>query len=115
MSPRKVANESSQMASETSQFSNPLARRAGRFLDEEYPGSHRNKRIARALEVSPGTAKNLRAGRGWTVPRLDEAARLYGARFLEAVFGPAPAADELRRDLDDITRRLAALERRPQS
>ena len=89
-----------------------LAERAALFLETEYPRPHRDKRIARDYRISPSMARVLRAGRGWTAERLDQAVRLYGHRFVDALFGAEPDAHELRAELDGLKARLARLEER---
>ena len=54
-----------------------ISDRAAAFLRVNYPGRNRVKRIAQAFCVSPAFAKKLAAGRSWTVPRLEQAKRLW--------------------------------------
>lgn len=52
--------------------------RAATALHLIYPGRHRPKAVARALDVSLRMAKYLCAGRHWTVDRLSQAGRTIG-------------------------------------
>ena len=67
----------SQVGNETGDLDNGIARRAAAALDLNHPGPNKDKRIAQAFLISPGTAEQRRAGRGWTVARLDQAMRLF--------------------------------------
>jgi hypothetical protein len=72
---------------ETGDSDNGIARRAAAALELNHPGPNKDKRIAQALLISPGMAKQLRAGRGWTVARLDQVMRLFPG-FRDLVFPP---------------------------
>lgn len=95
------------LASETSLFDSGIADRAATFLAVNHAGPHATKRISRAFGVSLGMARLLRAGRGWTVARLDQAARVYGQAFGDFVF--PPSADEIHDRLDRIERQLSEI------
>lgn len=92
--------------------SETISNRAAAFIDINYSGAHKDKRIARALGVSPAMARVLRAGRGWTVARLEQAAGLFGQAFRDAVWPPSAA--ELDKRLDRIEQMLAEVLRRSQ-
>ncbi len=94
------------VTSETGTLGSGIAGRAAAFLAVNHVGAHKDKHIARAFGISPGMAKMLRAGRGWTVARLDQAARLYGRAFGDFVF---PSTDEIHDQLDRIERQLAEI------
>lgn len=92
---------------------NAIALRAGRYLDDHFSGSNRNKRIAQWGECSPEMAKVLRRGEGWTVARLQAAAQTFGWAFVAYVFEgvPAPVEPYTRSpELEDLHARLARLE-----
>ena len=93
----------------TTSLGSSLTRRAGFFLDQVFPGPHRNKRIAQALGISPDMAKLLRRGRGWTPERFASLAREHGWRFVEHVFEPV-IGSALDRELLELKARLARLE-----
>lgn len=95
------------VVSDTNLCDSGIAARAATFLAVNHPGPHATKRISRAFGVSVGMAKLLRAGRGWTVARLDQAARVYGRAFGDFVF--PPAADEIHDRLDRIERQLSEI------
>jgi hypothetical protein len=79
-----------------------ISDRAATFLNINYVGRHRIKRIARALGISPGMAKKLVAGIGWTVARLDQASRLW-PKFEASVWPKEQDFDDrLDRLLDEI-------------
>jgi len=85
-----------------------LISRAAEFLDVNY--AHlpcKDKQIARAFGISPAMARVLRAGRGWTVARLDQAAQIFGRPFRDAVW--PPPTDEIREELAQIRRQLDEL------
>ena len=83
--------------------SDSIARRAALFLEINHPGAHKDKRVARALGVSPAMAKLLRAGRGWTVARLDQAT-LRWPKFQAFVWPQAGDFDDrLDRVLEEIS------------
>jgi hypothetical protein len=79
--------------------------RAGWFLESHYAGPAKNKRIARALGISPGMAKLLRSGRGWTVARLEQAIACW-PNFQAYVF---PQAGDLHDRIDRVLEEIAAL------
>lgn len=84
-----------------------IADRAATFLAVNHAGPNKDKRIARLFGISAGMAQLLRAGRGWTVARLDQAARLYGRAFGDFVW--PPSADEIHDRLDRIEAQLAEI------
>jgi hypothetical protein len=89
--------------SEARYADNGIAARAGAFLEINHYGAHKDKRIARALSISPAMAKLLRAGRGWTVARLDQAI-LRWPTFQAFVWPQTSDFDErLDRVLDEIS------------
>jgi hypothetical protein len=79
-----------------------IANRAAGFLETSHPGPHKDKRIARELGVSPGMAKLLRTGRGWTLARLDQAVLLHGRSFGDHVFSQLRTADTIQVQLDKV-------------
>lgn len=83
-----------------------IADRAGAFLEINYSGASKDKRIARDLGISPGMAKMLRRGRGWTVARFEQVLGLWPG-FRDFVFPPPPTADELVARLDRLVDELA--------
>lgn len=95
-----------------------IAARAGVFLEINYAGGSKDKRIARDLAISPGMAKQLRRGRGWTVARFDQVMALWPTGsptgFRDFVFPPPAdpgAAGELAARLEQLAQgfeRLAA-------
>jgi hypothetical protein len=93
----------SRAGNETGDSGNGIAQRAAAELN--HPGPNKDKRIAQALLISPGMAKQLRAGRGWTVAQLDQAMRLFPG-FPELVF--PPTTDEIH-GLDRLDGTIAAL------
>jgi hypothetical protein len=95
----------SQVGNETGDLDDGIARRAAAALDLNHPGPNKDKRIAQAFLISPGMAKQLRAGRGWTVARLDQAMRLFPG-FRDLLF--PPATDEIR-GFDRLGGTIAAL------
>ncbi len=95
MARRKVSSDVSQSAN--------IAHRAAAFLEINHLGPHKDKRIARALGISPAMAKILRAGRGWTVARLDQAMGRWPG-FAAFVWPQAEDFDDrLDRVLDEIS------------
>lgn len=83
--------------------SDTISSRAAWFLEINHSGAHKDKRIARALGVSPAMAKLLRAGRGWTVARLDQAI-LRWPNFATFVLPTAQDSDDrLDRVLEEIS------------
>ncbi len=91
------------------QLDNSIAHSAAQFLGARFQGPHKDKRIARELGISPGMAKLLRAGRGWTVARLDQGVQLYGPEFCDAIFAQPRPADKLGDQLEAISDRLREL------
>ena len=97
------------MASDGGQSAS-IADRAADLLAVNYPGAHATKRIARTFRVGVSTAKQLRAGRHWTVQRLDQAEGIFGTPFREAMW-PRPTEGgggelvQIRRQLDELTGR----------
>jgi len=85
-----------------------IARRAGAWLEINYAGGSKDKRIARDLAISPGMAKQLRGGRGWTVARLDQVIGLWPA-FRDFVFPPPDRLDQLAARFELLADELAAL------
>ena len=90
---------------ETGDSDNGIAQRAAAALELNHPGPNKDKRIAQALLISPGMAKQLRAGRGWTVARLEQSMRLFPG-FRDLVFPPTTV--EIQR-LDRLDGTIAAL------
>ncbi len=82
-----------------------IAARAGAFLEINYAGGSKDKRIARDLAISAGMAKQLRGGRGWTVARFDQVMALFPA-FRDFVF---PPADQLNARLERLADRFERL------
>lgn len=98
--------------SDAGELDSGIAARAGAFLEINFAGPSKDKRIARELGVSPSMAKMLRGGRGWTVARLDQLAARF-AGFRDFVF-PPPAAppvgvDELAARLERVVQGLERL------
>lgn len=60
--------------------------RAGSALDQLIPAPHRDKTVARMLNVSVRMAKYLRAGQFWTADRLTQASAVLGAAFDAALY-----------------------------
>lgn len=89
--------------------SDSIANRAATFLAVNHAGPHSTKRIAQLFGISAGMAKLLRAGRGWTVARLDQATALFGNAFKDFVWPPSP--DELHDRLDRIDAVLEEIRR----
>ena len=96
----------SRAGNETGDLGSGIAQRAGAFLEINYAGASKDKRIARDLAISPGMAKMLRGGRGWTVARFDQLMRLNPG-FRDFVFPPARALDTRLDRLADRFERLA--------
>ena len=71
-----------------SKTANSIGRLAGLRLAAAYPGPHKDKRIAADLRCSPGMARVLRAGRGWTIDRLAQCAEKLGFLFIRDAFAP---------------------------
>jgi hypothetical protein len=94
----------------TSETVTDIGKRAGLRLAAAYPGRHADKRIAADLDCSPAMARVLRAGRGWTVERLAQCAEKLGLLFIRDVFWPPLTQQQLDQRLDDLERRMAALE-----
>jgi hypothetical protein len=97
---------------EPSELGSGIAARAGLFLEINFVGGSKDKRIARELGISPGMAKMLRAGRGWTVARVDQVMQRW-PEFRDFVFPRAEPATgaELAARLDQLAQgfeRLAA-------
>lgn len=92
-------------------YPNDIAEKAGAYLDFKFAGRGKDKRVARALDVSPDMASLLRRGKGWTVPRLGQVWSLYGREFIDFVFGAAdmPRIDQ---ELIEIKAGLARLAER---
>ena len=92
-----MGNDASESAS--------IAARAAWFLEINHTGPHKDKRIARSLGISPAMAKLLRAGRGWTVARLDQAIRKWPG-FVAFVWPPKEDFDDR---LDRVLSEIAAV------
>lgn len=84
-----------------------IAARAGLFLEINYTGSAKDKRIARDFGVSPSMAKMLRGGRGWTVARLDQLLQLRPAA---RGFIFAPPGDALADRIEQLAQYLIRLD-----
>jgi hypothetical protein len=87
---------------ETGDSGNGIAQQAA--AEFNHPGPNKDKRITQALLISPGMDKQRRAGRGWTVARLDQAMRLFPG-FRDLVF--PPTTDEIQ-ELDRLDGMVAA-------
>jgi hypothetical protein len=82
------------------QHHNRIAQRAGLFLDQNFPGPHKDKRVAQHLGISPNMASLLRRGQSWTIDRLDQVREIYGWSFVRFVFdAPEPDFEALRMSL----------------
>ncbi|MGC2198877.1 MAG: hypothetical protein WA633_01820 [Stellaceae bacterium] len=90
-------------------FVSEISIRAGAWLEIDFPGGNKDKRIASELGISPRMAKMLRGGRGWTVARLDQAAQLWPG-FREFVF--LPEDDPVSKRLDGLVERIDRLAER---
>lgn len=106
-----------QVVSMTAQVASAVSQRAAWFLEQAFPGRHKNKRIAQHFDTSVATAKLLRSGRGWTAERLAAAARDFGWRFVSFVYEPACGGDfaaelaEMEGQLDTLDERANAARR----
>jgi hypothetical protein len=96
----------SQDSNEVGESASAIGARAGAFLEINYAGASKDKRIARDLGISPQMARLLRQGRGWTVARFDQVLRLWPAAFRDFVF---PPTEELYARLDRLADELAGL------
>jgi len=96
----------SRAGNETGELGSGIARRAGAFLEINYAGASKDKRIARDLAISPSMAKQLRGGRGWTPARFDQLMALAPG-FRDFVFPPASELDARLDRLADRFERLA--------
>ena len=67
-----------------------VTKKAGLLLEAQYPGRHRDKRIAGDLDVSTRTARYLRRGCKWTLATFIECYRLHGGEFIRYALGAAP-------------------------
>jgi hypothetical protein len=94
--------------SDTGDLASGIAARAGAWLEINYAGGAKDKRIARDLGISPGMAKQLRGGRGWTVARLDQVIGLWPA-FRDFVFPPPDRLDQLAERFARLADELALL------
>ena len=90
-----------------SESDNSIAKRAGAFLEMNYPGRNKDERIAQDLGISTGMAKLLRQGRAWTVARLDQALELW-SEFRGFVF-PEPRCDQIVNLLEQLAVAFARL------
>jgi hypothetical protein len=90
-----------------SELDNSIGKRAGAFLEMNYPGGKKDERIAQDLGISTGMAKLLRQGRAWTVARLDQALELW-PEFQGFIF-PAPHRDQIANRLEQLTDGFARL------
>ena len=90
-----------------SESDNYIGKRAGAFLEMNYPGRNKDERIAQDLGISTGMAKLLRQGRAWTVARLDQALELW-PEFWRFVF-PAPRGDHIGNRLEELAAAFARL------
>jgi len=90
-----------------SESDNYIGKRAGAFLEMNYPGRNKDERIAQDLGISTGMAKLLRQGRAWTVGRLDQALELW-PEFREFVFFE-PRSMQIANQLEQLAAGLARL------
>ena len=75
-----------------------------------FPGRHRAKRIQSAFDVSERTAKNLLAGKHWTLARVLQAAELFGEAWDAALSRPDTNWRHAI-EMQEIEQRLARLEK----
>jgi hypothetical protein len=99
-------------ANMTSQSAIDLGLRAGLLLKQLFAGPHRNKRIAQRLMISVAMAKQLQAGDGWTVARLNQAIDAFGDEFVRFVFQPQARSFDLQAELAEIRATLAEITQR---
>lgn len=78
--------------------------RAGLALDLVVPREHRDKRIARALNVSLRMAQYLRAGKHWTTDRLNQASVAFVGfdKLLASSDAVHHRLDELEQEVADL-------------
>lgn len=89
------------------EMANEITARAGYFLDANLPGPSKDKRLAQLLGISPDMAGLLRRGRGWTIARLEQVRRIYGAQFDQMVFGIPARRDEVFSALAELRAEIA--------
>lgn len=82
---------------------------AGKYLEQRFSGASTNKRIAQWAQISPEMAKLLRRGEGWTVARLDQAAKAFGDSFRLFVYQLRPAGPSTMPTPSDLIAELAHL------
>ena len=75
-----------------------ISARAALFLEINFAGPDKDKRIARVLNVSPRVARELRGGRAWDERRLIQARELWPSFW-----------DFLYPNAESVERKLAAL------
>ena len=79
------------------------AQRAALAVNQLVPGPHRDKAIARIFECSVRFAKYLRAGRHWTIDRLNVASqRIAGFDAYLASPDFHTRLDQIARELDEM-------------
>ena len=67
---------------------NEVQQRAAWYVNLTTSGRHQDKRLAEIFKVTPNMAYRLKRGEGWTVSRIEQAARYFGQTFVDCVFGP---------------------------
>jgi len=73
-----------------------IAARVGEFLELNYNGSSKDKRIAQDFNISPEMARKLRRGLHWTPERIDQVAKRW-PKLWEFLY---PDSNALHRRLD---------------
>jgi hypothetical protein len=92
--------------SDNGELDSGTAARAGAFLEINYAGASKDKRIARDFGCSPSLAKQLRQGRMWTIARFDQLIALWPAAR-DFIFPPSP--DRLGEQLAELAQGFRAL------
>lgn len=93
---------------------NEIADRAAWFVSRVDSGACGDKRTARRFEISESMARLLRLGRGWTLPRIEQARRIFGPDFDHMVFGPLTGQGvpfDATRELNDLEAAVARFKR----